>query len=142
MKTQTLAIMKPDAVKAGYTGKILDKIIHKDFTILGLKQIKMTLQQAQGFYAIHTGKPFFVELTQFMSSAPCIVLALEKENAVDSWREVIGATNPEDADEGTIRKEFAKNVGENAVHGSDSNENGIKEISFFFSKTELIAQKK
>ena len=141
MKTQTLAIIKPDAVKAGYTGKILDKIIHKDFTILGLKQIKMTLQQAQGFYAIHTGKPFFEELTQFMSSGPCIVLALEKENAVDSWREVIGATNPEDADEGTIRKEFAKNVGENAVHGSDSNENGIKEISFFFSKAELIAQK-
>ena len=142
MKTQTLAIMKPDAVKAGYTGKILDKIIHEDFTILGLKQIKMTLQQAQGFYAIHTGKPFFEELTKFMSSGPCIVLALEKENAVDSWREVIGATNPEDADEGTIRKEFAKNVGENAVHGSDSNENGIKEISFFFSKAELIAQKK
>ena len=141
MKTQTLAIIKPDAVKAGYTGKILDKIIHKDFTILGLKQIKMTLQQAQGFYAIHTGKPFFEELTQFMSSGPCIVLALEKENAVDSWREVIGATNPDDADEGTIRKEFAKNVGENAVHGSDSNENGIKEISFFFSKAELIAQK-
>ena len=141
MKTQTLAIIKPDAVKAGYTGKILDKIIHEDFTILGLKQIKMTLQQAQGFYAIHTGKPFFEELTQFMSSGPCIVLALEKENAVDSWREVIGATNPEDADEGTIRKEFAKNVGENAVHGSDSNENGIKEISFFFSKAELIAQK-
>ena len=142
MKTQTLAIMKPDAVKAGYTGKILDKIIHEDFTILGLKQIKMTSQQAQGFYAIHTGKPFFEELTQFMSSGPCIVLALEKENAVDSWREVIGATNPEDADEGTIRKEFAKNVGENAVHGSDSNENSIKEISFFFSKAELIAQKK
>ena len=142
MKTQTLAIIKPDAVKAGYTGKILDKIIHEDFTILGLKQIKMTLQQAQGFYAIHTGKPFFEELTQFMSSGLCIVLALEKENAVDSWREVIGATNPEDADEGTIRKEFAKNVGENAVHGSDSNENGIKEISFFFSKAELIAQKK
>ena len=142
MKTQTLAIMKPDAVKAGYTGKILDKIIHEDFTILGLKQLKMTLQQAQGFYAIHTGKSFFEELTQFMSSSPCIVLALEKENAVDSWREVIGATNPEDADEGTIRKEFAKNVGENAVHGSDSNENGIKEISFFFSKAELIAQKK
>ena len=142
MKTQTLAIIKPDAVKAGYTGNILDKIIHKDFTILGLKRIKMTLQQAQGFYAIHTGKPFFEELTQFMSSGPCIVLALEKENAVDSWREVIGTTNPEDADEGTIRKEFAKNVGENAVHGSDSNENGIKEISFFFSKAELIAQKK
>ena len=128
-------------MKAGNTGKILDKIIHEDFTILGLKQIKMTLQQAQGFYAIHTGKPFFEELTQFMSSGLCIVLALEKENAVDSWREVIGATNPEEADEGTIRKEFAKNVGENAVHGSDSNENGIQEIAFFFSEAELIGNK-
>ena len=137
MKTQTLAIIKPDAVKAGYTGKILDKIIHEDFTILGLKQIKMTLQQAQGFYAIHTGKPFFEELTQFMSSGPCIVLALKKENAVDSWREVIGATNPEDADEGTIRKEFAKNVGENAVHGSDSASSARREIHFFFSKDDL-----
>ena len=141
MKTRTLAIIKPDAVNAGYTGKILDKIIQEDFKILGLKQIKMSLQRAQGFYAVHTGKPFFEELTQFMSSAPCIVLILEKENAVDSWREVIGATNPEEADEGTIRKEFAKNVGENAVHGSDSDENGIQEIAFFFSEAELIGNK-
>jgi len=138
MITRTLAIIKPDAVNAGYTGKILDKIIQEDFRILGLKQIKMSLQRAQGFYAVHTGKPFFEELTQFMSSDPCIVITLEKENAVDSWREVIGATNPEEADEGTIRKEFAKNVGENAVHGSDSDENGIQEIAFFFSEAELI----
>ena len=138
MITRTLAIIKPDAVNAGYTGKILDKIIQEDFMILGLKQIKMSLQRAQGFYAVHTGKPFFEELTQFMSSDPCIVITLEKENAVDSWREVIGATNPEEADEGTIRKEFAKNVGENAVHGSDSDENGIQEIAFFFSEAELI----
>ncbi len=141
MITRTLAIIKPDAVNAGYTGKILDKIIQEDFRILGMKQIKMSLQRAQGFYAVHTGKPFFEELTKFMSSGPCIVLALEKENAVDSWREVIGATNPEEADEGTIRKEFAKNVGENAVHGSDSNENGIQEIAFFFSEAELIGNK-
>ena len=141
MITRTLAIIKPDAVNAGDTGKILDKIIQEDFRILGMKQIKMSLQRAQGFYAVHTGKPFFEELTQFMSSAPCIVLILEKENAVDSWREVIGATNPEEADEGTIRKEFAKNVGENAVHGSDSNENGIQEIAFFFSEAELIGNK-
>ena len=138
MITRTLAIIKPDAVNAGYTGKILDKIIQEDFRIIGLKQIKMSLQRAQGFYAVHTGKPFFEKLTQFMSSGPCIVLTLEKENAVDSWREVIGATNPEEADEGTIRKEFAKNVGENAVHGSDSDENGIQEIAFFFSEAELI----
>ncbi|HJL78914.1 MAG TPA: nucleoside-diphosphate kinase [Candidatus Marinimicrobia bacterium] len=139
--TRTLAIIKPDAVNAGYTGKILDKIIQEDFRILGMKQIKMSLQRAQGFYAVHTGKPFFEELTKFMSSGPCIVLALEKENAVDSWREVIGATNPEEADEGTIRKEFAKNVGENAVHGSDSDENGLQEIAFFFSEAELIGNK-
>ena len=138
MITRTLAIIKPDAVNAGYTGKILDKIIQEDFRILGLKQIKMSLQRAQDFYAVHTEKPFFEELTQFMSSGPCIVLTLEKENAVDSLREVIGATNPEEADEGTIRKEFAKNVGENAVHGSDSDENGIQEIAFFFSEAELI----
>ena len=138
MITRTLAIIKPDAVNAGYTGKILDKIIQEDFRILGLKQIKMSLQRAQGFYAVHVGKPFFEELTQFMSSDPCIVITLEKENAVDSWREVIGATNPEEADEGTIRKEFAKNVGENAVHGSDSDENGIQEIAFFFLEAELI----
>jgi|TARA_B100000959_G_scaffold148239_1_gene155581 nucleoside-diphosphate kinase len=141
MITRTLAIIKPDAVNAGYTGKILDKIIQEDFRILGMKQIKMSLQRAQGFYAVHTGKPFFEELTKFMSSGPCIVLALEKENAVDSWREVIGATNPEEADEGTIRKEFAKNVGENAVHGSDSDENGLQEIAFFFSEAELIGNK-
>ncbi len=141
MITRTLAIIKPDAVNAGYTGKILDKIIQEDFRILGMKQIKMSLQRAQGFYAVHTGKPFFEELTKFMSSGPCIVLTLEKENAVDSWREVIGATNPEEADEGTIRKEFAKNVGENAVHGSDSDENGLQEIAFFFSEAELIGNK-
>ena len=142
MKTRTLAIIKPDAVSMGYASTISDRIIKEGFIILGTKKIKMSLSQSEGFYTVHIGKPFFEELTRFMSSGPCIVLALEKENAVDSWREVIGATNPEDADEGTIRKEFAKNVGENAVHGSDSNENGIKEISFFFSKAELIAQKK
>ena len=142
MKTRTLAIIKPDAVSMGYASTISDRIIKEGFIILGTKQIKMSLSKSEGFYTVHIGKPFFEELTRFMSSGPCIVLALEKENAVDSWREVIGATNPEDADEGTIRKEFAKNVGENAVHGSDSNENGIKEISFFFSKAELIAQKK
>ena len=142
MKTRTLAIIKPDAVSMGYASTISDRIIKEGFIILGTKQIKMSLSKSEGFYTVHIGKPFFEELTRFMSSGPCIVLALEKENAVDSWREVIGATNPKEADEGTIRKEFAKNVGENAVHGSDSNENGIKEISFFFSKAELIAQKK
>ena len=137
MKTRTLAIIKPDAVSMGYASTISDRIIKEGFIILGTKQIKMSLSKSEGFYTVHIGKPFFEELTRFMSSGPCIVLALEKENAVDSWREVIGATNPEDADEGTIRKEFAKNVGENAVHGSDSDENATQEIAFFFSEEEL-----
>ncbi len=137
MKTRTLAIIKPDAVSMGYASTISDRIIKEGFIILGTKQIKMSLSQSEGFYTVHIGKPFFEELTRFMSSGPCIVLALEKENAVDSWREVIGATNPKEADEGTIRKEFAKNVGENAVHGSDSDENATQEIAFFFSEEEL-----
>ena len=137
MKTRTLAIIKPDAVSMGYASTISDRIIKEGFIILGTKKIKMSLSQSEGFYTVHIGKPFFEELTRFMSSGPCIVLALEKENAVDSWREVIGATNPEDSDEGTIRKEFAKNVGENAVHGSDSDENATQEIAFFFSEEEL-----
>ena len=141
MKTRTLAIIKPDAVSMGYASTISDRIIKEGFIILGTKQIKMSLSQSEGFYTVHIGKPFFEELTRFMSSGPCIVLALEKENAVVSWREVIGATNPEDADEGTIRKEFAKNVGENAVHGSDSDENATQEIAFFFSEAELFGNK-
>ena len=137
MITRTLAIIKPDAVSMGYASTISDRIIKEGFIILGTKKIKMSLSQSEGFYTVHIGKPFFEELTRFMSSGPCIVLALEKENAVDSWREVIGATNPKEADEGTIRKEFAKNVGENAVHGSDSDENATQEIAFFFSEEEL-----
>ena len=98
----------------------------------------MSLSQAQGFYAIHKGKPFYEELTEVMSSGQSMVLALEKDNAVTSWRETIGATNPEEAAEGTIRFDFASSIGENAVHGSDSNENAKKEIGFFFSESELI----
>ena len=101
----------------------------------------MTEAQAQGFYAVHKERPFFGELTEFMSSGPCMVLALEKENAVEEWRKTIGATNPEEAENGTIRKDFATNIQENAVHGSDSDENAKKEIGFFFSDSELIANK-
>ena len=103
-----------------------------------LKIIKMSLDQAQKFYAIHKGKPFYEELTKFMSSSQSMVLVLEKNNAVTAWRETIGATNPEDAAEGTIRRDFATTIGENAVHGSDSDENAKKEIGFFFSALELI----
>ncbi len=138
MKTRTLAIIKPDAVASGHTGKIISRITNEGFSILGSKQIKMNLSQAEGFYEIHRGKPFFEELTQFMSSGSCIVLALEKENAVEEWRNVIGATNPEEADENTIRRLYAKDLGQNAVHGSDSIENGQKEIAYFFAEFELI----
>ena len=138
MSNLTFAIIKPDAVKNGNTGKIYDRIISAEFKILSAKLINMTLPQAQGFYEIHQGKPFYKELTEFMSSSQSMVLALEKENAVSAWRETIGATNPKEAAVGTIRRDFATSIGENAVHGSDSDDNALKEIGFFFSKSELI----
>ena len=138
MSNRTFAIIKPDAVKKGTTGKIYDRIISAGFNILGAKLIKMSLLQAQGFYGIHKDKPFYEELTEFMSSGPSMVLALEKDDAVTAWRETIGATNPEEAAEGTIRFDFATSIGENAVHGSDSDENAKKEIGFFFTESELI----
>ena len=139
MNNLTFAIIKPDAVKNGYTGKIIDRIINNSFKILGLKLINMTKPQAEGFYEVHSDKPFFSELTEFMSSGKCVVMALKKEDAVNQWRQLIGATNPSEAEEGTIRKDFATSLGENAVHGADSNENALREIGFFFSNTEIIA---
>ena len=139
MNDLTFAIIKPDAIKNNHTGKIYDHILSNNFQVLSAKLIKMTKEQAEGFYAIHRGKPFFEELTTFMSSAKCMVLALKKENAVQEWRNTIGSTNPEEADDGTIRKLYATSLGENAVHGSDSNENAKKEIAFFFPDSELIA---
>ena len=138
MKNKTLAIIKPDAVQNGYVGKIYDRIIQEEYQILSAKLLKMTITQAENFYAIHKSKPFYKELTTFMSSGPCMVLALKKVNAVKSWREIIGNTNPVEAEKGTIRNDFATNVQENAVHGSDSDENAQKEIAFFFSESELI----
>tara|TARA_Y100000748_G_C15477222_1_gene481292 strand:- start:703 stop:1122 length:420 start_codon:yes stop_codon:yes gene_type:complete len=138
MNNRTFAIIKPDAVKNNYTGKIYNHILEKNFKILGAKLIKMSKQQAEGFYGVHKDKPFYEELTNFMSSGQSMVLALEKDNAVTSWRETIGATNPKEAENGTIRKIYATSLGENAVHGSDSDENAIKEISFFFTELELI----
>ncbi len=138
MKNLTFAIIKPDAIKNNYTGKIYDHILNSNFEILGSKLIKMTKKQAEGFYDIHRDKPFFEELTNFMSSGKCMVLALKKENAIQEWRDTIGATNPVEAKEGTIRKLYATSLGENAVHGSDSDDNAKKEIAFFFSDAELI----
>ena len=138
MKNLTFAIIKPDAIKNKHTGKIYDHILSTGFEILGSKLVKMTKSQAEGFYEIHRDKPFFEELTTFMSSDKCMVLALKKENAVQEWRDTIGATNPEESEDGTIRKIYATSLGENAVHGSDSDENAKKEIAFFFSDAELI----
>jgi len=135
---QTLAIIKPDAVGVGHTGKIIDRIMAGGFRIRALKMIQQTRKQAEGFYEVHRGKPFYEGLTEFMSSAPCIVMALEKESAVKAWRDLMGATDPAKADEGTIRKEFGGSVGENATHGSDSDENAAIEIAYFFSKLELV----
>ena len=139
MNNRTCAIIKPDAVKNNNDGKIIDHILKNGYKILSAKKIHMTKKQAEGFYAVHIGKPFYVELTDFMSSGPSWVIALEKENAVEEWRKTIGTTNPVDAKEGTIRKLYATSLGENAVHGSDSDENAKIEIGFFFSEAELIA---
>ena len=138
MNKVTFAIIKPDAVKNNYTGKIYNHILKSGFKILSAKLIKMSKYQAQNFYLVHKEKSFYIELTDFMSSGRCMVLALEKDYAVNEWRDTIGATNPTDANEGTIRKLYASSLGENAVHGSDSDENAKKEIAFFFSESELI----
>ena len=138
MSTLTFGIIKPDAVRSGKQGAIIQKISDAGFTIRGMKLIHQTHRQAEGFYAVHAERPFFGELTEFISSGPCVVLALEKENAVKAWRDLMGATNPAEAAEGTLRKEFAASIGENAVHGSDSDENAAIEIGYFFSKLELV----
>jgi nucleoside-diphosphate kinase len=134
----TFAIIKPDAVGAGYTGKIIDRIITGGFRIRAMKLIHQTRTQAEGFYEVHRGKPFYEGLTEFMSSGPCVVMVLEKGGAVKAWRDLMGATDPAKADEGTIRKEFGASVGENATHGSDSDENAAIEIAYFFSRLEIV----
>ena len=134
MQNKTLAIIKPDAIKNRYLGKIIDMIIQNDFHILNAKLITMTESQAQEFYAIHRERPFFNDLVSFMSSGQSMVIELEKENAVNEWRKLIGATDPNEANEGTIRKLFAESKEKNSVHGSDSDNNAHHEINFFFNK--------
>ena len=134
----TLAIIKPDALRAGHAGKIIDRIVAGGFRIRAMKTLHMSRAQAEGFYDVHRGKPFFDGLTEFMSSAPCIVMVLEKSGAVKGWRDLMGATDPAKADAGTIRKEFGLSVGENATHGSDSDENAAVEIAYFFSQLEIV----
>ena len=134
----TFAIIKPDAVGAGHTGKIIDRIISGGFRIRAMKMIHQSRAQAEGFYDMHRGKPFFAGLTEFMSSAPCVVMVLERDGAVKAWRDLMGATDPGKAGEGTIRKEFGLSVGENATHGSDSDENAAIEIGYFFNRLEIV----
>ena len=136
--SRTFAIIKPDAVQNGHAGKIIAHIQNAGFAILGMKLTQISLPQAQKFYEVHRERGFYGELVEFMSSGPSIVLALEAENAVQKWRDTIGATDPAEAGEGTIRKLYAENKGRNAVHGSDSDENAAVEIAFFFAGTELV----
>lgn len=138
MSNKTLAILKPDCVKKELVGKVISHIQSAGFKILGLKMVKLTEDSAKGFYEVHKERPFFKDLIAYMTSGPCVPLVLEKENAVEEFRKLIGATDPTKAEEGTIRKLYADNIQENIVHGSDSNENALKEISHFFSRKELL----
>jgi nucleoside-diphosphate kinase len=136
MSNRTFTMIKPDATIKGYTGAILDQIIKAGFKVKAMKWIQLSEEQAGLFYDVHRARPFFQELVDFMISGPIVAAILEKENAVADFRELIGATNPAQAAEGTIRKLYAASIGENAVHGSDSDENAIIEGDFFFSKLE------
>ena len=135
---QTFAIIKPDAVAEGHAGQILAMIEQAGFRIRGMKMTRLSKQQAEGFYDIHRERPFFAGLVMVMTEGPVVVLALERENAIKHWREVMGATNPEKAAEGTVRKKFAKNIERNSVHGSDAPETAAVEIPYFFSMAELL----
>ena len=135
---RTFTMIKPDAVENGHTGAILEKINSAGFRIVGMKKTQLTVADAKAFYAVHKERPFFDELVSFMTRGPIIAAVLEKENAVSDFRTLIGATNPAEAAEGTIRQQYATSVGENAVHGSDSDENAAIEIAFHFSGRELF----
>jgi len=136
---RTLTILKPDCVRKQLIGEVTKRIQDAGFKICAMKLVKLTKTEAEGFYAVHKGRPFFEELTTFMSSGACVPMVLEKENAIADFRTLIGATNPADADAGTIRKDFADSVGENIVHGSDSVENGKIESNYFFPEHEIVA---
>ena len=136
---RTLAILKPDCVRKNLIGEVVKRIQDAGFKVRAMKLLKMSKQEAEGFYAVHSGRPFFEELTTFMSSGPCVPIVLEKENAVADYRTLIGATNPAEAADGTIRKLFADSVGENIAHGSDSVENGMLEAGYFFPEHTIVA---
>ncbi len=134
---KTFAIIKPDAVERNLTGKILSRIESKGFRIVAMKRVCLTLPEAEGFYHVHKERPFFKDLTQYMCTGPVVLMVLERDNGIKAWRELMGATNPAEADEGTIRKDFAVNLEKNSVHGSDAPETAAFEISYFFNPTEI-----
>ena len=138
MGNRTLAIIKPDGVQKNLIGQVITKITEAGFRIKALKMVKLTKESAGGFYEVHKQRPFFNDLIEYMTSGPCIPIALEKENAVAEFRKLIGATDPAEAEEGTIRKLYAASKAENIVHGSDSDENAAIEIAHFFSRKELL----
>lgn len=138
MSNITFTIIKPDAVAAGHTGKIINHIIEAGYTIRAMKMVHMEERVAGGFYDVHRERPFFKDLVSFMTSGPCIPMVLEKENAVADFRTLIGATNPANAAEGTIRKLYAQSIEANAIHGSDSDENALREAQYFFAATEMF----
>lgn len=136
---RTFGIIKPDAVKNGFSGKIIDRIELEGFKIIGMKKISLSKADAENFYLVHKERPFYGELVSFMISGPIVVLCMQKDNAVKAWRDLMGATNPLDADVNTLRKLYAESIEANAVHGSDSLENSKIEIEFFFSDKDLVA---
>ena len=138
MSERTLAIIKPDAVKARHSGRIIQRIEDAGFTIRAMRLVNLSQKEAEGFYAVHRERPFFGSLTKFMSSGPAVVLALEAPDAIKKWRTLMGATDPAKADPGTIRKEFASSIGENATHGSDAPDTAAFEIGYFFAGIELV----
>jgi nucleoside-diphosphate kinase len=138
MSNRTFTIIKPDSVRKGNFGKIIGRLEAEGFRILGLKKVSLSQKQAEGFYGVHRERPFFKDLVRYMTSGPVYVAALEREGAVPQLRKVMGATDPAKADAGTIRKDFGESIEQNAIHGSDSDENARIEIAFFFAESELI----
>ena len=138
MSNRTFTIIKPDSVRKGNFGKIIGRLEAEGFRVLGIKKIGLSQRQAEAFYGVHRERPFFRDLVAYMTSGPVFVAALERENAVAQLRQVMGATDPTKADAGTIRKEFGESIEQNAIHGSDSDENAKIEISFFFAESELV----
>lgn len=134
---RTLSIVKPDGVRRNLVGQVLSRFESADLRLIGLKMVKLSIKQAEGFYAVHKDRQFFLSLTNFMSSGPCVVILLEGENAINKLRDIMGATNPEEAAKGTIRSDFASNIEQNVVHGSDSPESALFEIKYFFNDLEI-----